>query len=84
MPHDNVDVTFSLRIKQGGDNYLIGRANNNSVDLNRDFPDLDRLLYEDEEERIVNNNHLMDQIRNLDHPVRKPKWEIVVEQQVLT
>jgi carboxypeptidase E/carboxypeptidase D len=48
---------------------LIGRANNNSVDLNRDFPDLDRLLYSEEEERTVRNNHLMDQIRHLDHPV---------------
>ena len=48
---------------------MIGRANNNSVDLNRDFPDLDRLLYTDEEERAVQNNHLMDQISHLDHPV---------------
>lgn len=57
------------RCTKGGDNYLIGRANNNSVDLNRDFPDLDRLLYAEEDEPIVRNNHLMDQIRHLDHPV---------------
>lgn len=54
---------------KGGDNYLVGRTNNNSVDLNRDFPDLDRLLYAEEDERSIRNNHLMDQIRHLDHPV---------------
>jgi len=51
----------------GGDNYLIGRTNNNSIDLNRDFPDLDRILYSNEEEHIQKNNHLMDQVRRLDH-----------------
>lgn len=58
-------------IIQGGDNYLIGRTNNNSVDLNRDFPDLDRLLYADEDGETFGNNHLMDRVRLLDHPVKK-------------
>ncbi|XP_046440014.1 carboxypeptidase E-like [Daphnia pulex] len=67
MPSMNPDG-WEMATAAGGDNYLIGRANNNSVDLNRDFPDLDRLLYSEEEERTVRNNHLMDQIRHLDHP----------------
>jgi len=49
---------------------LIGRTNNNSVDLNRDFPDLDRLLYADEDGETLGNNHLMDRVRLLDHPVK--------------
>ena len=48
---------------------MIGRPNNNSIDLNRDFPDLDRILYSNEEEHIQKNNHLMDQVRRLDHLV---------------
>jgi hypothetical protein len=52
----------------GGDNYLIGRSNNNSVDLNRDFPDLDRIVYENEGDENMINNHLMDQVRRLDRP----------------
>ena len=50
---------------------MIGRTNNNSVDLNRDFPDLDRLLYADEDGETLGNNHLMDRVRLLDHPVKK-------------
>ena len=40
---------------QGGDDYLIGRNNANDVDLNRDFPDLDRLVFSGARD----NNHLM-------------------------
>ena len=67
---NNILICLFIVCHQGGDNYLIGRSNNNSVDLNRDFPDLDRLIYADEEEHALRNNHLMDQIRHLDHPVR--------------
>ena len=56
---------------------MIGRANNNSIDLNRDFPDLDRLLYAEEEDRSIHNNHLMDQIRRLDHPVTNPNQDVI-------
>lgn len=67
----------SLRIKifddvfilQGGQDYLIGRTNNNSVDLNRNFPDLDRIMYSYEAEHIDHNNHLLDQVTQLTEPV---------------
>lgn len=67
MPSMNPDG-WETATDAGGDNYLIGRTNNNSVDLNRDFPDLDRLLYADEDGETLGNNHLMDRVRLLDHP----------------
>lgn len=60
---------FYYLILQGGRDYLKGRANNNSVDLNRDFPDLDRIMFSNEARHIQHNNHLMDQLRALDHQV---------------
>ncbi|KAF0298301.1 Carboxypeptidase E [Amphibalanus amphitrite] len=47
--------------------YVTGRANANRVDLNRDFPDLDRLAYRLQEHQIGANNHLMDLVTGLDH-----------------
>ena len=44
-----------FRCVQGAKDYLLGRNNWNDVDLNRDFPDLDRRIYEGEPQ----NNHLM-------------------------
>ncbi|KAF2361813.1 Peptidase M14 carboxypeptidase A [Trinorchestia longiramus] len=53
----------------GGTDYLIGRTNNHSVDLNRDFPDLDRVMYGNEIRQLSRNNHLLDQLNELDvHP----------------
>jgi hypothetical protein len=53
---------------QGGTDYLIGRANNNSVDLNRNFPDLDRIMFSNEEAHINHNNHLLEQVDRLKEP----------------
>ncbi len=52
---------------QGGKDFLIGRANANNVDLNRDFPDLDRIVYS---HATRQNNHLMDFVKSLDHKVQ--------------
>ncbi|XP_076061640.1 carboxypeptidase E-like isoform X2 [Oratosquilla oratoria] len=56
----------------GGRDYLSGRSNNNSVDLNRDFPDLDRVMFRNERLNKPRNNHLMEQLDRLSH---KPQPE---------
>lgn len=55
---------------QGGQDYLTGRTNNNSVDLNRNFPDLDRIVFDNEEENSDRNNHLLEQVTRINDPVR--------------
>jgi carboxypeptidase E/carboxypeptidase D len=55
---------------QGGRDYLVGRKNNNSVDLNRDFPDLDEVFFDNERAHLRRNNHLLEQLDSLEHEVR--------------
>ncbi|CAG0893664.1 unnamed protein product [Darwinula stevensoni] len=66
IPSMNPDG-YALAYSTGGRGYLTGRMNNNSVDLNRDFPDLDRLMYRNERRHDVRNNHLLEQMRTSDH-----------------
>ncbi|PSN54662.1 Carboxypeptidase E [Blattella germanica] len=47
LPSMNPDG-WQLATDTGGIDYLVGRANNNSVDLNRNFPDLDRIMFSNE------------------------------------
>nr|CAD7449661.1 unnamed protein product [Timema bartmani] len=54
----------------GGQDYLIGRSNNHSVDLNRNFPDLDRIMFGNEESHIEHNNHLLEQVDRLSEPIQ--------------
>nr|CAD7428661.1 unnamed protein product [Timema monikensis] len=54
----------------GGLDYLIGRSNNHSVDLNRNFPDLDRIMFGNEESHIEHNNHLLEQVNRLSEPIQ--------------
>ena len=63
---------------QGGKDFLIGRTNANNVDLNRDFPDLDRIVYGNEENHREYNNHLMDFVKHLDHKIQ-PETESVMK-----
>lgn len=49
--------------------YLIGRTNNHSVDLNRNFPDLDAITFEYERQGINHNNHLLKDLTRLAEPV---------------
>ncbi|XP_046556906.1 carboxypeptidase E-like [Haliotis rubra] len=50
---------YNYAKEKGGDpDWLIGRANNNSVDLNRNFPDLNSIMYQHEAEHKGRNNHL--------------------------
>merc|ERR1712226_35026 len=57
----------------GGKDYHIGRNNANDVDLNRDFPDLNQVVYEGAEE----NNHLLREA-NFDHRIQ-PETESVIK-----
>ncbi|XP_068211125.1 carboxypeptidase E-like [Palaemon carinicauda] len=73
LPSLNPDG-WQLATETGGQDYLTGRANNNSVDLNRDFPDLDRIMYSNEIRHVQHNNHLMDHLRALDHQPQPETW----------
>merc|ERR1719373_1494049 len=56
-----------------GRDYLVGRNNGNDVDLNRDFPDLNQVVYEGVEE----NNHLL-RGADFDHKIQ-PETESVIK-----
>lgn len=78
MPSMNPDG-WQLATDTGGEDYLIGRSNNNSVDLNRNFPDLDRIMYSLDAElgRNHRNNHLLDLVDTLNEPLQ-PETKAVI------
>lgn len=57
---------------------IIGRNNANNVDLNRDFPELDSIIYHHESTNDPENNHLMNNIDHLDHKIQ-PETESVMK-----
>jgi carboxypeptidase E len=76
MPSMNPDG-WKISSDSGAKDFLLGRSNANNVDLNRDFPDLDRIIYSNEAEGP--NNHLMEVVKNrLDHKVQ-PETESVMK-----
>jgi len=77
MPSMNPDG-WRTSTDHGGKDFLIGRTNANNVDLNRDFPDLDRIVYGNEENHREYNNHLMDFVKHLDHKIQ-PETESVMK-----
>lgn len=69
MPTMNPDG-WQAATEIGGTDWLVGRTNNNSVDLNRNFPDLDRIMYTNEKlHNIEQNHHLLDMVDTLTVPV---------------
>lgn len=46
---------WKISTDSGATDYLLGRSNANNVDLNRDFPDLDAVVYDGS----IDNNHLL-------------------------
>ncbi|XP_044735136.1 carboxypeptidase E-like [Chrysoperla carnea] len=76
MPSMNPDG-WQLATDMGGNDFLIGRLNNNSVDLNRNFPDLDRIAFSNEENHIYHNNHLLAQVERLTEPIQ-PETRAVI------
>ncbi|CAB3379664.1 Hypothetical predicted protein [Cloeon dipterum] len=69
MPSMNPDG-WQLATETGAKDYLTGRTNNRSVDLNRNFPDLDRIMFSNEEHHIEHNNHLLKQLDRLTEPMQ--------------
>ncbi|XP_066142240.1 carboxypeptidase E-like isoform X1 [Euwallacea fornicatus] len=76
MPSMNPDG-WQLATDTGGRDYLTGRTNNNSIDLNRNFPDLDKIVFENEEENVDRNNHLLEQVTRLNDPLQ-PETKAVI------
>jgi len=72
LPSLNPDGWQIAARQQGAKDWLTGRANFRNVDLNRDFPNLDRIVYNNEGTHLSRNNHLLAQLKKLE---RKPQPE---------
>lgn len=72
LPSMNPDG-WKIATDNGAKDYLIGRNNANNVDLNRDFPDLNRVVYQGAEE----NNHLLREA-DFDHRIQ-PETESLIK-----
>jgi len=73
IPSMNPDG-WKIATENGNDDYLIGRSNANGVDLNRDFPDLDKVVYRG---ASFKNNHLLKDLK-LEHEVQ-PETESLMK-----
>ncbi|XP_049866159.1 carboxypeptidase E-like [Pectinophora gossypiella] len=68
LPAMNPDG-WQLSTDTGGQDYLIGRTNNHSVDLNRNFPDLDAITFQFEKQGISHNSHILKDLTSLTAPL---------------
>ncbi|XP_071488015.1 carboxypeptidase D-like [Diadema antillarum] len=71
MNPDGYEAALQEMIRAGENSWTIGRANANGVDLNRNFPDLDRILFE----HTVQNNHITSSIRGR----LEPETQVIME-----
>jgi len=61
LPSMNPDgFELALRTKPAERGWLVGRSNAHGVDLNRNFPDLDKIFYYLDEQKMGRYDHLMD------------------------
>ncbi|XP_074648549.1 carboxypeptidase E-like [Tubulanus polymorphus] len=58
MPSMNPDGWQLASEQKGKKDWLVGRANGNGVDLNRDFPDMDRIAFRLQEQGFDDEYHL--------------------------
>eukprot|EP00090_Calanus_glacialis_P034114 TRINITY_DN569_c0_g1_i1.p1 TRINITY_DN569_c0_g1~~TRINITY_DN569_c0_g1_i1.p1 ORF type:complete len:495 (-),score=140.55 TRINITY_DN569_c0_g1_i1:78-1430(-) len=72
LPSMNPDG-WKISTDSGATDYLLGRSNANNIDLNRDFPDLDQIVYEGG----LDNNHLMRMVK-MKHRIQ-PETESVIK-----
>ncbi|UYV74453.1 CPE [Cordylochernes scorpioides] len=78
LPSMNPDGwQIATQADAGGHDWLTGRENANYVDLNRDFPDLDRVLFQNDEEGRPATSHLFSK-KVLDHKLQ-PETQAVME-----
>ncbi|XP_075216200.1 carboxypeptidase E-like [Lycorma delicatula] len=76
LPSMNPDG-WQISTDAGGQDYLLGRTNKNNIDLNRNFPDLDRIVFSYEQANIDRNNHLLEMVDRLTQPIQ-PETKAVI------
>ncbi|XP_050441299.1 carboxypeptidase E-like [Adelges cooleyi] len=77
MPSMNPDG-WQKSTDDGGSNYLVGRNNAAGIDLNRNFPDLDRIVFDNEAYDKNINNHLVHMVDHLSFPIQ-PETKAVMQ-----
>lgn len=79
MNPDGWELANSRPRKNGKKPWLDGRANANNVDLNRNFPEVDKLEYKYEKLKDGLNNHIMTLNKALSTPHLAPETRAVIK-----
>lgn len=80
MTADSLTLDWSAGQEEGKADWLVGRANANGVDLNRNFPDLNKIIYENEKLGKKKNNHLERLEEALKQKPDVSFWQVVLTQ----
>ncbi|XP_055931253.1 carboxypeptidase E-like [Argiope bruennichi] len=76
LPSMNPDG-WDIATQSGGRDWLAGRENANGKDLNRDFPDLNAIAYQAEQQKQLRTNHLFS-ADVIDHKLQ-PETKAVIQ-----
>lgn len=77
LPAANPDGYAIAAARGAKGDWLEGRANANDVDLNRDFPNLNDIVYDNEKRGKPNRDHLVRQLRDL-HKVEPETMALIM------